>query len=347
MTLIDSYADRPPDMDFCPKRRPGQPHALVPFGTFGSGCTASMKVLKGGMPRTVWLAATCRGSGSHRERMQIMDAPTGSGTRARSLRPQQPATIPEPEGGMRIQRVMQGSMPPPANAVSIDYTALDDDALAALVTRGNREAFRHIMQRFGRHLYRIARGVVNDDAEAEDIVQEAFTRAYRKFDTFRGDAPLRTWLISILLNEARSRLRKRRTMVGLEQVNPSSLDPYWVSQSRPGFGGSDPASLAAHAEIRRLLQGAIDKLPDPYRTVYRLREIEECSVEETAARLAIKPQTVKTRLHRARRLLRKSLDTTLSTMLTDTFPFLGVRCACMTTALMAWLAAEATCGTDE
>lgn len=242
---------------------------------------------------------------------------------------------------------MQGSSPPSANDAWIDYTALNDDALAILVTHGNHEAFRHIMQRFGPHLYRIARGVVKDNTEAEDIVQEAFTRAYCKFDTFRGDAPLRTWLISILLNQARSRLRKRRTMVGLEQVSPSSLDPYWVSQSELGFDGGDPASLVAHAEIRCLLQDAIDKLPDSYRAVYRLREIEECSVEETAARLAIKPQTVKTRLHRARRLLRKSLDTTLSTMLTDTFPFLGVRCACMTTVLMAWLAAEATCGIDK
>lgn len=239
---------------------------------------------------------------------------------------------------------MQGSTPPFVKTVSIDYTVLEDGALVALVRTGNHEAFRHVVQRFRQHLYRIARGVVNDDGEAEDIVQEAFMRAYRGFDTFRGDAPLRTWLISILLNEARSRLRKRHVMVGLEQVNASSLDPYWASRSHPRLGGGDPALLAAHAEIRRLLQGAIDQLPDPYRTVYRLREIEECSVEETATRLAINPQTVKTRLHRARRLLRRSLDATLSTMLTDSFPFLGVRCASMTTVLMAWLAADASCG---
>ncbi len=224
--------------------------------------------------------------------------------------------------------------------MSIEYTALDAAALADLVRGGDREAFRYIMQRFGRHLYRIARGVVNDDMEAEDIVQEAFMRAYRRFDTFRGDAPLQTWLISILLNEARSRLRKRHTMVGLEQINSLALDPYWVSQSHPESGSDDPASLAAHAQIRRLLTDAVSELPAAYRKVYLLREIEECSVEETADRLAIKPQTVKTRLHRARRLLRKSLDRTLSSMLSDTFPFLGVRCAAMTTVLMAWLGAE-------
>ena len=224
--------------------------------------------------------------------------------------------------------------------MSIDYLALDDGDLAGRVRDGDHEAFRHVMQRFGRQMFRIARGAIGDDAEAEDIVQEAFMRAYRKFDTFRGDAPLRTWLISILLNEARSRLRKRHLMVGLDQVKPSALDPYWSSQSRPRPGAGDPVSLAAYAEIRHLLADAVDRLPEPYRAVYRLRELEECSVEGTAARLGIKPQTVKTRLHRARRLLRVALNESLGTVLTGTFPFLGARCAGLTTALLARLEAE-------
>lgn len=222
-----------------------------------------------------------------------------------------------------------------------DYAELDDEALAAMARGGDREAFRQIMQRFGRYLFRIARAVVNDDPEAEDVVQEAFMRAYHRFDTFRGDAPLRTWLVSILLNEARSRLRRRHLMVGLEQITPSALDPGWEGHLQPAPGSTDPTSLAARVQIRRLLAGAIDDLPDPYRVVFVLREIEEYSVEETALRLAIKPQTVKTRLYRARRLLRKSLDGTLGGMLADTFPFLGARCAALTTVLMAWLAVEA------
>lgn len=236
---------------------------------------------------------------------------------------------------------MHGLMPPPADAVPIDYDTLDDAALASLVQRGEGEAFRHIVQRYGRHLYRIARGVFNDDADAEDLVQETFVRAYRKFATFRGDAPLRTWLTRILLNAARSQLRQRHRMVGLEHVDPSVRDPYWVEQSHAATGGGDPAALAAHAEIRRLLQDAIDELPAVYRIVYVLREVEECSVEATAARLAIKPQTVKTRLHRARRLLRKSLGRTLSNVLNGSFPFLGARCARLTDTLMVRLAAEA------
>lgn len=232
-------------------------------------------------------------------------------------------------------------LPSHPTAVALDYTVLDDDALAGMVRSGDREAFRQIMQRFGRYMYRMARGVVNDDMEAEDVVQDAFMRAYQRFDTFRGEAPLRAWLTGILLNEARSRLRKRRVIVGLEQITPSSLDPYWEDHVRPDSGGTDPASLAAHAQLCHLLTLAINALPDLYRRVFVLREIEECSVEETAARLAISPQTVKTRLYRARRSLRKSLNATLGNTLADTFPFLGLRCASLTAAVMAWLAAEA------
>lgn len=224
--------------------------------------------------------------------------------------------------------------------MSVDYLALDDGDLVGRIRDGDHEAFRQVMQRFGRQMFRIARGAMGDDAEAEDIVQEAFMHAYRKFDTFRGDAPLRTWLLSILLNEARSRLRKRHLMVGLDQVKPSALDPYWTSQARPRSGAGDPVSLAAHAQIRHLLADAVEHLPEPYRAVYRLRELEECSVEGTAARLGIKPQTVKTRLHRARRLLRGALHESLGSMLTESFPFLGARCVHLTAVLLARLEAE-------
>lgn len=116
------------------------------------------------------------------------------------------------------------------------------------------------------------------------------------------------------------------------------MDPYWDDHLRPEAGAIDPASLAARAQIRHLLALAIDELPDAYRMVVMLREIEEYSVEETAVRLAIKPQTVKTRLYRVRRLLRKSLGETLGNMLAETFPFLGARCASLTATMMARLA---------
>ena len=227
-----------------------------------------------------------------------------------------------------------------AHVAPVDYTALDDNALVALVRSGQRDAFRPIMQRCNQRLFRMARSVVGDDFEAEDVVQESYMRAYRKLDTFRGDSTLLTWLTSIVLNEARGRLRKRHTMVGLEQIDAAPDDTHRVLQFPSKFGNEDPAAAAARAQIRHLLERAIDELPPAFRTVYVMREIEECTVEETAEQLAILPATVKTRLHRARRLLRESLQGALAATATDVFPFMGQRCARVTEAVMARLEAE-------
>lgn len=223
-----------------------------------------------------------------------------------------------------------------APATAADFAKLDDHALVAQVLAGHREAFRHIMQRCNQRLYRVARSVVGNDAEAEDVLQEAYLQAYRKLDTFRGDAALLTWLTSIVLNAARGRLRKRHTMVDLDQVDIAQQDSHIVAfPSR--FGSEDPAVGAGRAQIRHLLEQAIDRLPPAFRTVYILREVEELSVDETAAQLDIKPETVKTRLFRARRQLRSALKDTLASTVTDTYPFMGERCARVTEAVMAEL----------
>ncbi|WP_027485457.1 RNA polymerase sigma factor [Rhodanobacter sp. OR87] len=227
-----------------------------------------------------------------------------------------------------------------AHVASVDYAALDDHALVAQVRAGHREAFRHIMQRCNQRLFRVARAVLGEDAEAEDVLQESYMRAYHKLDSFRGDSTLLTWLTSIVLNEARGRLRKRHTMVGLEQVDAAVEDTHQIIQFPSKFGSEDPAVSAARTQIRHLLEHAIDKLPEAFRTVYMMREVEECSVEETASLLAIKPETVKTRLHRARRLLRTSLQGTLAETMSGAFPFMGQRCARVTDAVMARLETE-------
>ncbi len=222
----------------------------------------------------------------------------------------------------------------------VDYVALDDNALVELVRGGQREAFRHIMQRCNQRLFRIARSVIGEDSEAEDVLQESYMSAYRKLATFRGDSTLLTWLTSIVLNEARGRLRKRHHMVGLEQIDAAPDDTHQVIQFPSKFGSEDPAVSAARAQIRHLLEHAIDELPPAFRTVYMMREVEECSVEETANLLEIKPETVKTRLHRARRLLRTSLQGTLAATMSEAFPFMGQRCARVSAAVMARLDAE-------
>ncbi|WP_426701563.1 RNA polymerase sigma factor [Rhodanobacter sp. Col0626] len=227
-----------------------------------------------------------------------------------------------------------------AHNAPVDYVALDDNALVALVREGQREAFRHIMQRCNQRLFRIARSVIGEDSEAEDVLQESYMRAYHKLDSFRGDSTLLTWLTSIVLNEARGRLRKRHHMVGLEQVDMAPDDTHQVIQFPSKFGSEDPSVSAARAQIRRLLEHAIDELPEAFRTVYMMREVEECSVEETANLLEIKPETVKTRLHRARRLLRTSLHGTLASTMSEAFPFMGQRCARVSDAVMARLETE-------
>ncbi len=232
-------------------------------------------------------------------------------------------------------------MPIPAHVAPVDYTALDDHALVALVLSGKREAFRHIMQRCNQRLFRVARAVIGEDSEAEDVLQESYMRAYHKLDSFRGDSTLLTWLTTIVLNEARGRLRKRRPMVGLEQIDAAPDDTHQVIQFPSKFGSEDPAASAARAEIRHLLEHAIDKLPPAFRIVYMMREVEEYSVEETANQLGIKAETVKTRLHRARRLLRISLRDRLASTMGEAFPFMGARCARVTEAVMAQLDAEA------
>jgi RNA polymerase sigma-70 factor (ECF subfamily) len=182
------------------------------------------------------------------------------------------------------------------------------------------------MQRNNRRLYRVARSVVHDDSEAEDVVQEAYVRAFGSLDQFRGDASLATWLTRIALNEALGRLRRQRPTVELEILD---AEPSGKSQIIPFplmSADIDPERAAAQRQIRNLIEGAIDDLPEIFRVVFMMREIEAMSIEETAAILELEPATVKTRLHRARRLLRQALDEQLSSTLTEAFPFEGKRC---------------------
>jgi RNA polymerase sigma-70 factor (ECF subfamily) len=204
---------------------------------------------------------------------------------------------------------------------------LDDTQLVARARQRDGAAFRLIMQRNNRRLFRVARSILGDDAEAEDVVQDTYLRAFTHLDGFRGEAQLSTWLTRIAVNEALGRLRQRRPTVDLKTIDTmNEQGEARVIVLPSARQGHDPEAAAARAEVRRLLEQAVDRLPEPFRIVFVLRDIEELSVDETASHLGIRPETVKTRLHRARRLLRRSLDRTLSTALSDTFPFAGARC---------------------
>lgn len=226
------------------------------------------------------------------------------------------------------------------NGQAADYQAMEEAELVARAQRGEREAFRAIMTRCNQRLFRIARSVVRDDSEAEDVLQEAYVRAFAAIDRFRGEAGILTWLTRITLNEARGRLRRRRTMVDIDEIEAAQSGRGQVVAFPAASMTADPEADAARAQMRRLLESAVDELPEAFRTVFIMRDVEECSIEETAANLGIKPETVKTRLHRARRQLRKTLDEKLSASLGAAFPFLGARCQSITERVLARMAPD-------
>jgi RNA polymerase sigma-70 factor, ECF subfamily len=219
-----------------------------------------------------------------------------------------------------------------------DISQCTDLEVVDLVRGGDGAAFRAIMQRYNQRLYRVARGIVRDETEAEDVLQEAYLHAFAALRGFRGDSSLGTWLTRIVLNEAFGRIRRRRPTEGLDALDRAIQEGDTRVIMFPGaHANPSPEAAAAREEVRRLLEHAIDDLPQPFRLVFVMRDIEELSIEETAANLKLRPETVKTRLHRARRLLRKNLDEKLATVLQDTFPFQGARCARITDAVLSRL----------
>ena len=216
----------------------------------------------------------------------------------------------------------------------VDLNALADVQLVQLARQRDSGAFRTVMQRHNRRLYRLARAVVRNDSEAEDVVQEAYVRAFTSLDRFRGDASLATWLSRIVLNEALGRLRRRHPTVDLATVDDRQPSQGQVIPFPLAASQLDPERTMAQREIQRLLEQAIDDLPEAFRTVLVARVIEEMSVKETADLFGLREETVKTRLHRARGLLKKALEKHVDSVLTDAFPFDGRRCERMASVVL-------------
>jgi RNA polymerase sigma-70 factor (ECF subfamily) len=195
------------------------------------------------------------------------------------------------------------------------------------------EAFRTIMERHNRQLYRIARSILRNDSEAEDAVQDAYVNAFTHLDQFRGDASLSTWLARITMNEALGRLRRECPTRNLEALEALEIGAQNIPFPQAG-ASDDPEKTMAQREILRLVEQATDSLSEAFRVVFVARVIEGMSVEDTAEILALRPETVKTRLHRARRLVREQLDRKIGPVLLDAFPFAGKRCERLTGAVL-------------
>jgi RNA polymerase sigma-70 factor (ECF subfamily) len=195
---------------------------------------------------------------------------------------------------------------------------LADTELVASILAGDMHAMEALMRLHNRTLYRTARAILRDEAEAEDAVQEAYLQAFRALGTFRGGSKLSTWLVRITANEALMRRRRNATAA---TVVATDVEPDSLESEEAG-----PESDAQREEMRRLLEVRIDALPDTYRAVFILRALEELSVEETAGVLGIPDATVRTRYFRARGLLRQSMAGDIDMTLEDAFAFAGLRC---------------------
>lgn len=219
-----------------------------------------------------------------------------------------------------------------APAPKIAPAGTGDTELVARARARDEAAIRCIMQANNRRLYRIARGILRNDGEAEDVVQETYVRAFTHLDSFRGDSSLATWLARIAMNEALGRLRRQRPNVDWTTLPPGTLEAQIIAF--PLSAPSDPEKTMAQREIQHVVEHAIDDLPEAFRIVFITRVIEGMNVEETADILGLKPETVKTRLHRARAMLRDNVEKKIGPIVMEAFPFAGKRCERLTEAVL-------------
>ena len=208
------------------------------------------------------------------------------------------------------------AIPSPLIPKTVPEPALSDAAVVERVLTGDSALFELLMRRYNRLLFRLARGIVGDDDEARDVVQAAYVRAYYHLEQFRGPSGFKGWVARIAVNEALGRVRRAPSIARAEQHAIALTELPEV----------EPEHAASSRDLLRILQAAIDRLPEEFRQVFILRGVEQLSIAETAELLDIKPATVKTRFHRARRLLQEHLHRKLDDVVRNTFAFGGRHC---------------------
>lgn len=206
------------------------------------------------------------------------------------------------------------------NVLAGAASALSDEDIVARVLSGEVPLFELLVRRHNQRLYRATKAILRDEGEAEDVMQEAYVRAFVKLDQFAGDAKFSTWLTKIAVYEAFGRLRRRKRQ---EEI-PDTMKSH-----------DNPERTVHDLQVRAAIEDAVEKLSPIYRAVFVLREVEELSGSETAECLGITEETVKTRLHRARMLLRRRLERIIGGALGRSFSYGERRCDAMTTAVMA------------
>jgi RNA polymerase sigma-70 factor (ECF subfamily) len=203
-------------------------------------------------------------------------------------------------------------------AMTIPACELTDEQILARVSAGEIDSFEVVMRRYNRRLFRAVRAILKDDAEVEDVIQEAYVSAYAHLSDFSGRARFSTWLTRIAIHEAFGRLRKRRRS---EPLDGSSSEDEAMLTPIPS-----PEKHASDGELRKLLERVVDTLPETFRTVFVLRAVEQLSVAETSEVLGIPEDTVKTRLHRARGLLQSRIEEHVGDRVPELYDFQGAQC---------------------
>ena len=202
------------------------------------------------------------------------------------------------------------------------------------ILAGDQNALIQLMRRYNQRLYRVARSILHNDADAEEAVQEAFYCAYRAMAQFRGEAALSTWLVQIVVNESRRRLRKINRISTWLEFNSDAPHDNLSADTMDERPNDQPESGLWRTQTRHILEDHIDRLPDIFRAVFVLRAVEEFSVEETAECLGIPPATVRTRYFRSRAILRKTLRREIGEEINDIFSFAGHRCDRIVSAVL-------------
>ena len=207
-------------------------------------------------------------------------------------------------------------------SVEANADAMPDEEVVKQVLAGEIALFEILMRRYNQRLYRVSRSILRDESEVEDVIQDAYVRAYTHLNQFAGDAKFSTWLTKIAVHESFARLRRRGRFVEIDSIPDVEGNNMTVFSSKT----RNPEQQVLDNELRVVLERAVDKLPEVYRSVFMLRDVEEMSTAETAECLGISEEAVKTRLHRARALLREELYVRIGTASVESFQFAGARC---------------------
>lgn len=211
-----------------------------------------------------------------------------------------------------------------------------DEEIIEQVRNGVTALYELIVRRYNQRLYRVARAVLRDDTEAEDVMQEAYVRAFQHLHQFEGRAPFSTWLTRIAVHEALARLRTRRKMQQFNEPGDDAEMEVPILEKSP-----DPEQQTSNHELARLLEEELLNLPEQYRTVMMLRDVEELSTAETAEALGLTEENVKVRLHRGRSIMRRHLTQRIGVRTKEAFPFMGTRCDRVTSAILQRIAEPA------